>query len=112
MPKLAGLKKVTKTVKGAKGSVRRSYWVKGKEAAKGFLKNHGKKIVAGAALVGGAALAYKHRHTALKHIAMKHALAKNQYKGAVGGAVKGAVQRVRDSVIKRVAMRKALLRNR
>ena len=112
MANRAGLKKVTKTVKGAKGSVRRSYWVKGKEAAKGFLKNHGKKLVAGAALVGGAALAYKNRHAIVGKLAMRHALAKNQYKGAVSGAISGAAKRVRDSVIKRVAMRKALLRNR
>ena len=105
----AGLRKVTKTVKGGK---RRSYWVKAKEAVSGFAKNHGKKILAGAVLAGGAALAYKHRHAALTKLAMRHTLAKNQYKGAVSGAITGAAKRLRDSEIKHAAMRKALLRNR
>lgn len=112
MANRAGLKKVTKTVRGKKGAVKRSYWVKAKEAVSGFAKNHGKKILAGAALAGGAALAYKHRHAALTKLAMRHTLAKNQYKGAVSGAITGAAKRLRDSAIKHVAMRKALLRNR
>jgi hypothetical protein len=60
----AGLKKITKSVRGKKGSVRRSYWVKAQEAAKGagrFLNRHKGKIAAGAALAGTAALAIHNR---------------------------------------------------
>jgi len=57
----SGLRKVTKTVRGKKGSVRRSYWVKAKEGALSLVRAHGKKVLAGAALAGAAALAYKHR---------------------------------------------------
>lgn len=66
----SGLKKVTKMVKGRKGSVRRSYWVKSSQDVQkkpGFLARHGKKIlrVAGkvalaGAGVGAAYLAHKH----------------------------------------------------
>lgn len=66
----SGLKKVTRMVKGRKGSVRRSYWVKSDqdlEKKPGFLARHGKKIlrVAGkvalvGAGVGAAYLAHKH----------------------------------------------------
>lgn len=64
MPNRAGLKRVTKTVRGRKGAVKRTYWVRAKDAAKGagrFVKRNAGKIVAGAALAGGAALALKHR---------------------------------------------------
>lgn len=67
-----GLKKVVKTVKGKKGSVKRSYWVKsnpkavqarggkGQEKQPGFLRRHAGKIALGAAaLAGGAYLAHK-----------------------------------------------------
>ena len=66
MANRAGLKKVTKTVKGRKGTVRRSYWVKASQAAKkgrpvaqqkqpGFLRRNAGKIVGGLALAGAAA---------------------------------------------------------
>ena len=69
MPNRAGLKKVTKTVRGKKGMVRRSYWVRGKDLA----KRHAGKIVAGAALIGGAALAYKHRDKLRSGVNLVHA---------------------------------------
>ena len=67
-----GLKKVTKTVRGPKGSVKRTYWVKanpkaggsmrqaGPDGEPGFLRRHAGKIMAGAALLGGAALGARH----------------------------------------------------
>jgi len=66
MANRAGLKKVTKTVKGQKGTVRRSYWVKASQAARkgkpvkqqkqpGFLRRHAGKIIGGIALAGAAA---------------------------------------------------------
>lgn len=65
MASKAGLKKVTKTVRGKKSAVRRSYWVKAKDAVKstgGFLNRHKGKIATGIALAGaGAYLAHKHR---------------------------------------------------
>lgn len=60
----AGLKKVVKTVRGKKGTVKRTYWMKASQAAKstgGFLRRHGGKIAAGAALVGAGLLAARHR---------------------------------------------------
>lgn len=62
MASRAGLKKVTKTVRGKKGAVKRSYWVKAKDAAKGvggFLNRHKGKILGAAALAGTAYLAHK-----------------------------------------------------
>jgi len=56
MPNRTGLKKVTKTVRGKKGSVRRSYWVRAKEAAKGVGRvawKHKGKIATGVAVAGG-----------------------------------------------------------
>ena len=38
----AGLKKVVKTVKGKKGVVKRSYWVRAKEAVSGLAKRQGR----------------------------------------------------------------------
>ncbi len=43
MSNRAGLRKVTKTVRGSKGAVRRSYWVK----AKSFASRHKRKIALG-----------------------------------------------------------------
>lgn len=59
----AGLKKVVKTVRGKRGTVRRSYYVKANEAPKkqGFLSRHKGKIAAGALALGAAALASRHR---------------------------------------------------
>jgi hypothetical protein len=66
MANRAGLKKVTKTVRGKHGSVKRSYWVRGTEAVKGaakkvgaFVGRHKGKIAAGTALAATLALAYK-----------------------------------------------------
>lgn len=63
----AGLTKVTKNVKGKKGMVRRSYWVRGKDAVKagakklgGFVSKHKGKIAGAAALAGAAYLGVKH----------------------------------------------------
>lgn len=61
-----GLKKVQKTVKGQKGTVRRSYWVKANQVSKhgkptaqqkqpGFIRRNAGKIVGGLALAGAAA---------------------------------------------------------
>lgn len=78
MANRAGLKKVTKTVRGKHGSVRRSYWVRGTEAVKGaakkvraFVGRHKGKIAAGAALAGAAALAYK-GHRAYSGLSGEH----------------------------------------
>jgi len=59
----AGLKKVVKTVRGKRGTVRRAYYVKANEAPKkqGFLSRHKGKIAAGALALGAAALASRHR---------------------------------------------------
>jgi len=73
MANRAGLKKVTKTVKGRKGTVRRSYWVKASQAAKkgrpvaqqkqpGFLRRNAGKIVGGLALVGATAYGLHRAH--------------------------------------------------
>lgn len=71
MANRAGLRKVTKSVKGKKGTVQRSYWVKASSAVKGAAKSAGKfigkhkgKIAAGAGLALGAAAAYKGIKTA------------------------------------------------
>jgi len=56
----AGLRKVTKSVRGKKGTVRRSYWVKSQGAANkpmttgNFVKKHAGKLAV-ASLIGGAA---------------------------------------------------------
>ena len=71
----SGLKKVTKSVRGRKGMVRRSYWIKAKEGAKSIgrtLWKHKGKIIAGAALGAGAVLAYKHRASFTQANATKH----------------------------------------
>ena len=72
----SGLKKVTKSVRGRKGMVRRSYWIKAKEGAKSIgrtLWKHKGKIATGFA---GAAIAtgiYLHRYNANKAYAEKEA---------------------------------------
>lgn len=67
MANRAGLRKITKTVRGKKGSVRRSYWVKASGAVKGaakaaggFVARHKGKIAGAAALAGAAYLGVKH----------------------------------------------------
>ena len=74
MANRAGLKKVTKTVRGKKGAVKRSYWVKAKDAAKGvggFLNRHKGKILGAAALAGTAYLAHKRLQIDRRHAATK-----------------------------------------
>ncbi len=59
----AGLRKVSKTVRGKHGAVRRSYWVRASEGVKSFAHNHRKALIAGA--VGAtvlAGVAYGNRH--------------------------------------------------
>lgn len=59
----AGLKKVTKIVRGKRGSVKRTYWVKAQAQKVGsFLNRHKGKIAAGAALAGVGLLAHRNRH--------------------------------------------------
>lgn len=77
----AGLTKVTKNVKGKKGMVRRSYWVRGSNAVKagakklgGFVNKHKGKIAGAAALAGAAYLGVKHG---------------SKISGAIGGARRG-----------------------
>lgn len=54
------LKKVVKNVRGKRGTVRRTYYVKSEvPQKKGFLRRHAGKLLAGAALAG---LAYANRH--------------------------------------------------
>ncbi len=67
MANRAGLRKVTKSVRGKHGSVRRSYWVKATGAVKGaakaaggFVARHKGKIAGAAALAGAAYLGVKH----------------------------------------------------
>jgi hypothetical protein len=52
----AGLKRVRKTVRGKRGSVQRTYWVKAGE----FAKKHGAKIAGLALIAGGAYAAHKY----------------------------------------------------
>jgi len=62
VPGHAGLKKITKSVRGKHGQVRRSYWVRSQEATTGFASRHKKKLI-GAAVVAAtvAGLAYGNR---------------------------------------------------
>ena len=78
--KRSGLKKVTKTVRGKKGPVRRSYWVRAKEGAgraaghvKQFAKDHTGKIIAGAAIATGIYL-HKRKVNAAKNAEMSAAM--------------------------------------
>lgn len=101
----AGLKKVTKTVRGKKGVVRRSYWVKANPNQKsgqrslrqegapkqGFLARHGGKLAVGAALLGAAAL---NRHK-LMGAARGAGLALNAHKHS--GQNTPLVERARDA---------------
>jgi len=99
----AGLKKVTKVVRGKRGSVKRTYWVKAQQAAKGagsFLSRHKGKIAAGAALVGAGILAARHRgaikgayhgaRIANKGAGMLGLGLKNRAKAVVAGARAGS----------------------
>lgn len=80
MANRAGLKKVTKTVRGKHGSVRRSYWVK---AA---------KVIGGAAALAGAAYL---GHRALKRHGVLHSSGKSMiWKGSVAHPSQSANARV------------------
>lgn len=75
MANRTGLKKVVKTVRGKKGTVKRSYWVKAQGAASkagGFVKKHAGKIAGAAAVVGGAYLAHKYGHAAHGYLSAAH----------------------------------------
>ena len=75
----SGLKKVTKSVRGRKGMVRRSYWIKAKEGAKSVgrtLWKHKGKIAtgfAGAAIATGIYL-HKRKVNAAKNAEMSAAM--------------------------------------
>lgn len=55
MASKAGLRKVTKTVRGKKGVVKRSYWVRAKEGVKGFVKRHPTAVKVGLGAAGALA---------------------------------------------------------
>ena len=80
MTNRSGLRKITKSVRGRKGSVRRSYWVRAKEGAsraaghvKQFAKDHTGKIIAGAAIATGIYL-HKRKVNAAKNAEMSAAM--------------------------------------
>lgn len=102
----AGLRKVVKTVKGKKGTVRRSYWVKSGQQPKpgqrvlrqnaqpqkeGFLKRHAGKLAVGAALLGAAAL---NRHK-LMGAARGIGLSRNMHKHDTSGDAYTHVEKAR-----------------
>ncbi len=75
----SGLKKVVKTVKGKKGTVRRSYWVKAQAPTKraravgaGFMQRHGDKVK-GALGLAALGLAAYGTYRAGQHIGWHHA---------------------------------------
>lgn len=93
MANRAGLKKITKTVKGKKGAVRRSYWVKAKDAAKGvggFLNRHKGKILGAAALAGTAYLAHRKYKSNLASKATPFVKEGREHVAAAIKSVKGA----------------------
>lgn len=57
----AGLKKVVKTVRTKKGIARRSYWMRATDGLKSAVRAHGGKVLAGTALLAGAALAHRNQ---------------------------------------------------
>lgn len=116
MANRAGLKKVTKTVRGKHGSVRRSYWVRGTEAVKGaakkvgaFVSRHKGKIAAGAAIAGTAAgLALAHRRGLLtREAAGKAASAVRSAAGRAASAPGRAWAAHKRGVEKATSQRKA-----
>ena len=96
MANRAGLKKVTKTVRGKKGTVKRSYWVKAKGAVKGWANRHpmaaqlGKKALVAGAIMGTAALLHKYKSGVLRNSAV-------QAGGRIGAAYMGAKDRVKEA---------------
>lgn len=102
MANRAGLRKVTKSVKGKKGTVQRSYWVKASGAVKGAAKSAGKfigkhkgKIAAGAGLALGAAAAYKGAKfvKGYRGMGMSHGDAAKAVFGGLKDRAKGAAER-------------------
>ncbi len=108
MANRAGLRKVTKSVKGKKGTVQRSYWVKASSAVKGAAKSAGKfigkhkgKIAAGAGLALGAAAAYKGAKfvKGYRGMGMSHGDAAKAVFGGLKDRAKGAAERGAHSVV-------------
>lgn len=86
------LKKVVKNVRGKRGTVRRTYYVKSESPQKpGFLRRHAGKLLAGAALAG---LAVANRHK-LAGAVRGARLALNAHKHA--GNLASASERARDA---------------
>lgn len=87
------LKKVVKTVRGKRGSVRRTYWVHANEPPKkqGFLRRHAGKLLAGAAIAG---LAIANRHK-LAGAARGAGLALSAHKHS--GSMASASEKARDA---------------
>lgn len=108
MANRAGLRKVTKSVKGKKGTVQRSYWVKASSAVKGAAKSAGKfigkhkgKIAAGAGLALAAA-AYKGIKTARAYKSAGMGTYGSFVRNVAGGLkdrAKGAAERGAHSVV-------------
>lgn len=106
MANRAGLRKVTKSVKGKKGTVQRSYWVKASSAVKGAAKSAGKfigkhkgKIAAGAGLALGAAAAYKGVKTARAY----KGAGMGTYGSFVRNVAGGLKDRAKDATVRGVA---------
>ena len=111
MANRAGLKKVTKTVRGKKGAVKRSYWVKAKGAVKGWANRHpmaaqlGKKALVAGAIMGGAAIL--HNRGKLRNAAV-------QAGGRIGAAYMGAKDRIKEaghSLRRRLKVPRVYVRN-
>jgi len=108
MANRAGLRKVTKSVKGKKGTLQRSYWVKASSAVKGAAKSAGKfigkhkgKIAAGAGLALGAAAAYKGAKfvKGYRGMGMSHGDAAKAIFGGLKERAKGAAERGAHAVV-------------
>ncbi len=90
MANRAGLRKVTKTVRGKKGAVRRSYWVKSQGAANKpmtgtqFLKKHGAKMYGG--IAANHALAGIIGHSVSRKHGSSKGLAAGSWSALAGGA--------------------------
>lgn len=123
----AGLKKVVKTVRGKKGVVKRTYWMRATEKAKAagrgiqkgakatgkFLGKHKGKIAAAAALTGAYLAVRGAQHVKKTHIGFQQAGRKGtarEYAKAAWIGVKGApgkdIRRARDAASGAVASAK------
>ena len=114
MANRAGLRKVTKSVKGKKGTVQRSYWVKASSAVKGAAKSAGKfigkhkgKIAAGAGLALTAAAAYKGAKfvKGYRGMGMSHGDAAKAIFGGLKDRAKGVPGSIRSAISDRKAKR-------